>query len=213
LLELAAEGSPMKGDATAWLLRNLAGEWAKYDLAEGLKKTGIYDPESITVNPSPLPEIPDGANRPDVVGILKLRGDPARGKVAAARCLICHQIDGNGAEYGPDLKGWAATQTRETLVRAIAEPSAEIALGYKGTEVLLKDGGVIHGIAFNNNDHNWDKAPPLVIQSAGGVTQLVPKERIEKKRELNRSLMYDPASLGLNAQDIADLVAWLQTYR
>lgn len=213
LLELASDGSTVKGDATAWLLRNLAGEWAKYDLADGLKKAGIYDPESITVNPSPLPDVPADAKRPSVAEVLKLSGDPERGKVTAARCLLCHQIDGNGADYGPDLKGWAATQTRETIVRSIAEPSAEIALGYKGTEVRLKDGGVIHGIAFNNNDHNWDKAPPLVIQSAGGVTQLVPKERIEKKRELGRSLMFDPGALGLSAQDIADLAAWLRVYR
>lgn len=63
---------------------------------------------------------------------------------------MCHQIDGNGADYGPGLKGWGPNQPREAIVRAIAEPSAEIALGYNGTEVLLKDGGVVHGIAFNN---------------------------------------------------------------
>jgi putative membrane-bound dehydrogenase-like protein len=213
LLELASEGSPMRGDATAWLLRNLAGEWAKYDLAEGLKEKGIYDPDSIAVNPSPVPVLAEGAKRPSVTEILKLRGDPARGKVAAARCILCHQIDSNGADYGPDLRGWGATQTREVIVRAIADPSAEIALGYKGTEVVLKGGGVIHGIAFNNNDHNRENPPPLVVQSAGGITQLIPKARIEKKRELKRSLMYDPASLGLKAQDIADIAAWLRTYR
>jgi len=54
---------------------------------------------------------------------------------------------------------------------------------------------------------------PLVIQSTGGLTQLIPKDRIEKKREFDRSLMYDPATLGLTAQDIADIAAWLQTYR
>jgi len=54
---------------------------------------------------------------------------------------------------------------------------------------------------------------PLVIQSAGGLTQLIPKDRIQKKKEFDRSLMYDPASLGLSAQDIADIAAWLQIYR
>ena len=55
--------------------------------------------------------------------------------------------------------------------------------------------------------------PPVVIQSAGGLTQLIPKERIEGRRDFKRSLMYDPVTLGLTAQDIADLSAWLRSYR
>ena len=212
MLELASEGSPAKADATAWLLRNAAGEWAKYDIADGLKEKGIYDPETITVTPAPVPSSQD-ARLPSVTDILKLEGDPARGEVATARCLICHELNGNGTDYGPNLKGWGATQTREAIVRAIANPSAEIALGYKGTEIVLKDGdGIIHGIAFNNNDHDRKNPPPLVIQSAGGVTQLVPKDRIERKTGLGRSLMYDPETLGLTEQDIADIASWLKSY-
>ena len=76
---------------------------------------------------------------------------------------------------------------------------------------MLKDGGIIHGIAFNNPGLN--NTLPLVIQSAGGVTQFVPKDRIKDMNEFKRSLMYDPATLGLKAQDIADIAAWLQGYR
>ena len=54
---------------------------------------------------------------------------------------------------------------------------------------------------------------PLVIQSAGGITQFIPNNRIKEKKELKRSLMYDPFTLQLKAQDIADITAWLQTYR
>ena len=100
----------------------------------------------------------------------------------------------------------------EGIVRAIAEPSAEIALGYKGTEIVLKDGGTIHGIAFNNTSFDRKNMPPLVIQSAGGVMQLVPKSRIKDRNDLDRSLMYDPTTLGLTAQDIADVAAWLKGY-
>ena len=214
MLDLASEGSPVKGEATAWLLRNLAGEWSKYDLAIGLKERGIYDPYSIVVRASPVPEPPADANLATVNQILKLKGDSVRGKfTATARCILCHQIDGKGTDYGPNLKGWGSTQERGAIVRAIVEPSAGIAHGYLGTEVILKDGGIIHGIAFNNSPVWMDGALPTVIQSAGGLTQLVPNDRIEKKHTLERSLMYDPVTLGLAAQDIADLAAWLQGYR
>ena len=86
---------------------------------------------------------------------------------------------------------------------AIADPSAEIAHGCNGTEVVLKDGGIIHGIAFNNSDPWMKNSPPLVIQSAGGITQFIPNNRIKGKKELKRSLMYDPFTLQLKAQDIA----------
>ncbi len=213
MLEIASNQSPLKGQAIAWLLRNLAGEWAKHGISEGLKEKGIYDPDSITIVPAPIPVPPKDASSPKVKDILKLKGDPLKGKNTALRCILCHQIDGNGADYGPNLRGWSKTQTLEGIVRAIAEPSAGIALGYKGTEILLKDGGTIHGITFNNSDPWIKNVPPLIIQSAGGITQFIPNKRIDKKKDLTRSLMYDPVMLGLNAQDIADIAAWLKNYR
>lgn len=209
MLEFASEGSELKGQATAWLLRNAAGEWAKHDLGAELKEKGIYDPETIVVSAAPVPTPP--AKALPVADILKLQGDATRGKTAALRCILCHQIDGNGNDYGPNLKGWANTQPREAIVRSIAEPSAGIAHGFKGTEVVLKDGGIIHGIPFNNPGLN--NTLPLVIQSAGGLTQFVPKDRIKSQSDLKRSLMYDPTTLGLNAQDIADIATWLKGYR
>ena len=145
--------------------------------------------------------------------ILNLPGDPARGKLVTAKCNLCHKIEGLGTDYGPNLRGWARNQGKEVIIRAIADPSAEIALGYGGTEVILKNGGRIHGIAFNNSDLGRDDSPPVVIQSAGGQTQLIPRERIEKRQGFKRSLMYDPGTLGLTNQDIADLAAWLRTYQ
>ena len=136
-----------------------------------------------------------------------------KGQTTALRCIICHQIDGKGVDYGPNLRGWASNQSLEATILAIAEPSAGIALGYNGTEVILKDGAIIHGITFNNSDSYIKNAPPLIIQSAGGVTQFIPSQRIDKKRSLNRSLMYDPVFLGISAQDIADIASWLRTYK
>ena len=131
----------------------------------------------------------------------------------SAKCILCHKIEDLGTDYGPDLRGWARNQGTGAIIRAIADPSAEIALGYGGTEIILKNGGRIHGIAFNNSDLSRDDSPPVVIQSAGGQTQLIPRERIEKRQGFKRSLMYDPGTLGLTNQDIADLAAWLRTYQ
>jgi putative heme-binding domain-containing protein len=119
---------------------------------------------------------------------------------------MCHQLNGNGPAYGPELRGWASRQSREALVRAIVNPSADIALGYEGTTLKLKAGGRIDGRLQSNND-------PVVITSTGGVTQLVPKDRISGQSKMTRSLMMSGQLLGLNAQEVADVAAYLATYK
>ena len=58
MLALAAEGSPARGEAMNWLLRQGTGEWRKYNLARELKETGVYDPDKIRVSPVTVPDPP-----------------------------------------------------------------------------------------------------------------------------------------------------------
>jgi putative heme-binding domain-containing protein len=44
----------------------------------------------------------------------------------------------------------------------------------------------------------------------GGVTQMVPKTMIKDRHALGRSLMLSADQLGLSAQQIADVVAYLK---
>jgi putative heme-binding domain-containing protein len=121
---------------------------------------------------------------------------------------MCHQLNGNGPAYGPELKGWASRQSREALVRALVNPSADIALGYEGVTLKLKAGaGAIDGRLQSNND-------PIVITSTGGITQLVPKDRVAGgQTKMTRSLMMSAEQLGLSAQDVADIAAYLASYK
>jgi putative heme-binding domain-containing protein len=140
--------------------------------------------------------------------VLALTGDPGRGKIGSARCVMCHQIDGNGPAYGPDLRGWAASQGREAFVQAVLTPSATIAHGFDGTAVRLTDGREVHGLVISGGD-------PLVVQSMGGLTQFIPGALIARKetQPLKRSLMLSAPQLGLTAQDVADLGAFFAGYR
>jgi putative heme-binding domain-containing protein len=68
----------------------------------------------------------------------------------------------------------------------------------------LKDGSVVHGLMLSSGD-------PLVIQSMGGVTQLIPGSKVRNKSQLGRSLMLSADQLNLSAQEVADVVAYLKT--
>ena len=203
MIKLAGEGSPVKGEAATWALMRMTGTWSAFDIRSELKKAGIYDEAKVVVVPAPVPEAPKATFT--VQDVLSKKGDATKGGELVQRCTMCHQVGANGANYGPELRGFAARQGVESVVTAIVEPSASIALGYEGSTVKLKAGGQIDGLIQSNND-------PVVIKSAGGVSQLVPKNRIGGQSKLNRSLMLSSDQLGLTAQDVADIAAWLATY-
>jgi putative membrane-bound dehydrogenase-like protein len=196
--------SSAKDAAVGWLFMRGTGAWAKFGLQDELKKRNIYDPDKIQLQEAIFPGKPDKTNF-TTADVMKLKGDASKGKAVAARCIMCHQIDGNGPAYGPELKGWVSRQGPEMAVRAIVDPSAEIAHGFDGTAIQLKDNRWIDGLVRSNGD-------PVVVTSQGGVTQMVPKSRIQDMRGMGRSLMLNADQLGMSAQDVADAVEWLKTY-
>ncbi len=204
MIKLCAADSPVSSEAKGWALMRMTGLWSAFDIRSELKKADIYDPKKVVVNAITVPvsAIPTFTEQ----DVLSKSGDAAKGATLALRCVMCHQLNGNGPVYGPELKGWASRQSREALVRAIVSPSADIALGYEGTTLNLKAGGQIDGRLQSNND-------PVVIISTGGVAQLVPKDRIKSQSKMSRSLMMSGEQLGLTAQDVADIAAWLATYK
>ena len=52
---------------------------------------------------------------------------------------------------------------------------------------------------------------PLMMRSMGGITQIVPADRVASRRRMPQSLMMSAAQLGLTTQDVADIVAFLRS--
>ena len=203
MIALANPKSPVKEPATWWLLNRMSNDWSEYDLRPALKTAGIYDPDTITLREIVTPAPPPDLAEISIDQVVALTGDAARGKTTAARCVMCHAIEGTGADFGPALDGWGRGKSAEIVARAIVRPSAEVALGYDGTEIKTKDGLTIQGILLKTDD-------PLMMRSMGGVTQIIPADRVTTRRRMSESLMMSGAQLGLTAQDVADLVAYLR---
>lgn len=205
MLTLAQLDTPLKADATWWVLNRVNNHWSEFDLRTELKDRGIYDPAKVVVQEITIPE-PDEAmkNALSVEQVLALKGDATRGKTTAARCIMCHEVGGMGVQYGPALDGWGKTQTAEVIARSIIEPSADIAHGFEATEIKTKDGKTVQGLLIQDGN-------PAIITSMGGVTQLIPRQNIKGKWKMKRSGMLSAAQLGLTAQDVADLVAYMQS--
>lgn len=205
MVELLSEKGPIKDSAIAWMLNRATGEWKDFGAMPLLKQHGIYDPEKVEVMGVLVPA-PTKSQLPSASELAKLKGDPAVGKMVATACTACHRIEGLGVDYGPDLRGWVASQGIEPFLESMLNPSADIAHGYDGEIVTLKDGRKIHGLIYSQGD-------PLMIRSTGGITQLIPQKMITGKiQPLRRSLMLSAEQLGLNAQLVADLAAYFKDY-
>ncbi|WP_018970232.1 PVC-type heme-binding CxxCH protein [Rubritalea marina] len=205
LLAVAQQSQALKKSSVYWLRKNGAGAWAKFDVMGMLRESGVYDPSKFVVNSITVPEPPKEPKFPSVAEVMKLEGDAKRGAVAIQRCVMCHQVNGAGPNYGPQLKAWGSTQSREAIVKSIVEPSADIAHGFKGKEIILKDSKVVHGLVTAGD--------PISVMSTGGVKQEVPKERIKSERWMNRSLMLSAEQLGLSPQDVADIASFMQQWK
>ena len=203
LLDIAQKATGMaKAHAFWWLMNYKTSRWPDSGIDEALKSRGLYDPATVSLSPSIVPE--PAAAKLTVADVMKLKGDAKKGATTTQACLLCHNINGQGNDYGPALAGFGKAQTAEVVINAIVNPSAEIAHGFDGQQVNLKDGGQIHGLILSTGD-------PLIVQSMGGLTQMVPAAKIRNRQPLGRSLMLNAEQLGLSAQDVADIAAYLKT--
>lgn len=206
MVDLAkSESFPLKAEAMWWLFNRMGNDWKDFGLAEVLKKSGLYDPDTVQISAVEMPPAPTTPSTlPPIKDILALKGDVARGKTAVVVCYTCHRIGDQGVDFGPDLTQFGKQQTREVVLNAIINPSAEISHGYEGSELIAKDGTVVVGMVLANGD-------PTIIKSMAGQTQTIPRKKIKSVKKMDRSLMFSADMLGLDAQALADIVAYMQS--
>ncbi len=203
MLDVAGGVAPLRDTATWWLLSRSRERWAAYDLLPRMKAAGIYDPATATLRDAPaFPRLPD-ARGPVLADVVAASGDASRGRTLVSRCVMCHVIGGTGVDLGPGLDGWARGKRPDIVALALLDPDAGIAHGYTGTALRTTDGLTIEGLLLADGD-------PLMMRSMGGLTQVVPADRVAKRATMTRSLMPRAADLGLSAQDVADLIAFLR---
>jgi putative membrane-bound dehydrogenase-like protein len=206
MVDLAvAKDFPAQANAIWWLFNRKDNLWKEFGLADVMKQRGLYDPDKVQLVEVVMPPAPTEPSKlPSIPEILKLKGQAERGKNAVTVCYTCHQIGSQGSDFGPNITMFGKTQTREVLLKSIIDPSAEISHGFEASEVITKDGTTIDGIVLTTGD-------PLIIKSMAGQVQTVPRSHIKSNKHLNRSLMFSADMLGLDAQTLADIVAYLQS--
>ncbi|WP_425615801.1 PVC-type heme-binding CxxCH protein [Anatilimnocola sp. NA78] len=124
-----------------------------------------------------------------------------------AGCALCHRIGPDGGRVGPDLSTIGQRRNARDLLEAIAFPSSSLARGYESHSFLLVDGRSLTGLVVR------ETADALIVRAADQSELRIARGSIEEQKPSSVSIM--PAGLDkvLSRQQLADLVAYLQTLK
>ena len=126
---------------------------------------------------------------------------------AVGTCAKCHVVQGEGKMVGPDLSGIGAKLSREALYESILAPSAAISHNYEAWTALTKDGRAITGLLVSKTPQQ------VVIRGADGVDATVAGDDLEELVRQPVSLMPADLASTLSAEELVDVVTWLETLR
>ena len=201
MVEIAVQGpDDLRAHAAWWVKNRNLYFWRPYRLTALLGKKRPTAPRVTKVEPTATSKLPPLAK------LLSVKGDAGRGNKifhGKGACFSCHQVNGKGMEVGPDLSKVGQVLDRKALTHALLDPSAAIALGYETVVIQKKDDSIVSGFV-------QAEADPLLLKIAGGETIGIDKKDIKRRKKVKQSLMLPASSLGLSAQELMDVVAYLQ---
>jgi putative heme-binding domain-containing protein len=122
-------------------------------------------------------------------------------------CARCHAMNGEGGNIGPDLTQVGTRFSTKDLLESIINPSKAISDQYATTEFQMKNGASIIGKINNQDDKFYYVAqnpytPDFVVK--------VDKKKVVNMQYSAVSSMLPGLINGLNAEELKDLVAYLQ---
>ncbi|MEO2049256.1 MAG: PQQ-dependent sugar dehydrogenase [Pirellulales bacterium] len=140
--------------------------------------------------------------------ILGLVGDIQRGRQiywhrAGLQCKSCHQIQGLGGDFGPDLSQIGKTVQRGPMLESLVNPSSKIAAEFIAHIVVTQAGLVHQGLLHEKS------AEAIVLETAANTLVRIPKRQIDEISRAKQSLMPEQLLRELNAQEAADLLEYL----
>ena len=159
----------------------------------------------------PPPSSADAKPLPSISELLKLKGDPANGAAVFRRenvgCIKCHQIKGEGTDFGPNLSQIGTKLGKDALYESILEPSAGISFGYEGWQLQLKNGDDASGIIVS------ETGDEVALKAVGGIVTRYKKSDIAARTQQKLSPMPADLQRTMTAQELVDLVEYLATLK
>jgi putative heme-binding domain-containing protein len=136
--------------------------------------------------------------------VLELEGDTAKGALLFAQnCATCHHLHGTGVHVGPDLAA-LGNKSVPVLLTAILDPNQAIEARYVNYTAATRNGRELNGIIAA------ETAASVTFRTSGGLEETILRSDLEEMSSAGLSLMPEGLEKVLTAQELADLIAFLQ---
>jgi putative heme-binding domain-containing protein len=175
--------------------------------------------DAVAVKEDPIVVPKANPNNPDQTGnmtyeaatnrTLAAKGDARKGELLfkAQSCVACHTTADGQTPKGPHLVEIGKRYKADELLESILKPSAKLAQGYETYRFVMTDGRVFQGFVVS------ERADATVIRESDGVQRELRKEDIETRALQKQSAMPDGLVANLNPEQLADLMAYLQSLK
>ena len=159
----------------------------------------------------PLPAALNSEPLPAMADLAKRKGDAVKGEKVfnspSAGCATCHQVSGQGIDFGPNLTEIGSKLAREALYESILDPNAGISFGYEAWNVELKSGDELYGLIVN------DTPQEVAVKSVGGIVTKCRPGEIVRREKGKLSIMPAGLQQNMSTQDLVDLVEYLASLK
>ncbi|MEX0614114.1 MAG: hypothetical protein WD229_18490, partial [Pirellulales bacterium] len=121
-------------------------------------------------------------------------------------CATCHQIDGMGIQFAPDISD-SREKTAEQLLTDIIQPNRAIDSNYFSYTAVTVDGLVHTGVLAA------ETSTSVTLKQAEGKSVTFRRDEIEQLRSDGVSFMADGLEKNIPPQDMADLIGFIKNWR
>jgi putative heme-binding domain-containing protein len=159
----------------------------------------------------PLPKTQSAQPLPPVAVLAKRTGNPRNGALVFRRetvgCYKCHQIKGEGVDFGPNLSEIGTKLAKDAIYESILDPSAGISFGYEAWQLDFKNGDDALGLIVS------ETADEVALKTVGGITTRYKKSDILRRTKQKLSIMPAGLEQTMSTDDLVDLVEYLSSLK
>jgi putative membrane-bound dehydrogenase-like protein len=168
------------------------------------KETPVVVPKADPTNPNQIGNMTyEAAAR----RTLAQKGNAVKGKALfkAQSCSACHTDADGQTLKGPHMVEIGKRYSAAELVESVLKPSVKIAQGFETYQFEMADGRVLTGFVVS------ESARAVLVRDASGLQRELKLSQIESRTIQKQSLMPEGIVSNLTPEDLADLIAYLQS--
>jgi putative heme-binding domain-containing protein len=211
LRKLAVKGLAQTQEGAAWLLSTVREEKLPDDLkftaTSELNQARWPQIRAEAAKVLPPPSSSGAEPLPPLAELLQRKGDASKGAEVFRRettgCIKCHQVLGEGIDFGPALSEIGSKLGKDALYESILDPSSGISFGYEAWQFDLKSGDEVFGLIASETEEE------VTVKIQGGLVSKHKKNEIKSRLQMKLSIMPAGLQQAMSVTDLVNLVEYL----